>query len=953
MFNVALLPDDLPGWQDVMSCPFCLNVAVDCIRLPHAEPEHDCGVCACADCVREWVVFCDNAELACPRCRYPICAVHLRDVCSRPNVRDPLVARLIADIGAQCPYCDLQGTVSTITSHTTKHCIERHLFTLHKVVAVIQQARKSSVSVSSGESIQCVDAFIALHALSPKEACHYLVQWMASIHQEGGQWADPYADPVRRLFLRLPIEVLDAYEMAWKNNAPPFSFGTVISMHKMVLDNEASMEASLYNATCSRLIDHIAEGFNSDNPLVLSDLTNSLPLSSIFDSIPVSVVGAFAERLLTMVEPPPTNMHSKLLICCIEEEIWDQPNATIWLSSVLKLSNLDVWWSDDLLAYCMYQCMIQGSPLFPMVEAFKGLWLLRHTKTHPMVYPSNWIAALLLAGMYQFDNRREVPDVFVILSMSSAPILEMMVPFMESIWMAFVCDISVRQTQTSEVDPLMMTPRLARALAHYTTTNQNGALNVQQADFYILDEHMPMILSKPNTVTNFSLALHMSSTISWLGHFTLFVALFNPDKLDCGLLADEFVKDILVHTICNCGWWADNTQSHDGVDWGWARIAVRLLAVLARPSNRVLCTEIANRVARQMGDMACFMNMTYRKWNQQVPIFTHPHDLGRLLWLLDDTVLLEFKVLPVFLMSHTGVIMNRLRFVLPQHWTASAATQVVESGAAKTITAVAWTAWFALTVPRDAQCAAVQAADAMTSKKPHTTQNRWVTLLHIQARIIRHRCPGPRADILIRFISDTTGTVNVEQLLDEWVVHPKKEVCVDMNRWAAAAHGHPLVDTPALFVLSQLRHALATFVPVPHQPPISLSTAGLSGSVGDYLVDQASCGCLVRARDALWFVVHYASDVVLISLANRWASNLRNHLVNLCVDDLDYDPMFETNSFLEKRCGMMVPSNEALDCLRLGLRMVMTHDIEPASPILSSDQHWAIDLNIASIMKIS
>lgn len=177
-FDMSIPPDNLPGWQDVLSCPFCLGIAVECIRLPHSEPDRDCGVCACAECVQEWVVFCDNADLVCPRCRYPICAVHLKDVCNRPNPRDPLIARLVADVLAQCPYCDMKGTVSSMTSHANGHRAERQLIKLQRADNIIKQQGALPLP---GFGVQWVNAFVALHALAPTDAFRYLVQWLASV----------------------------------------------------------------------------------------------------------------------------------------------------------------------------------------------------------------------------------------------------------------------------------------------------------------------------------------------------------------------------------------------------------------------------------------------------------------------------------------------------------------------------------------------------------------------------------------------------------------------------------------------------------------------------------------------------------------------------------------------------------------------------------------------------
>lgn len=342
-------------------------------------------------------------------------------------------------------------------------------------------------------------------------------------------------------------------------------------------------------------------------------------------------------------------------------------------------------------------------------------------------------------------------------------------------------------------------------------------------------------------------------------------------------------------------------------------------------------------MARYLGEVVDTGKLTHRNWTLQIPIFPCLHDLERLLWLLSDSVLLDPKVLPVFLLSHGGAIMNRLRFVAPPQWTDSATTQVVEYGAAKTISAVAWAAWFGVTVPRGAQCAAVQAVDRLLGARPHANQNRWVTLLHIHTRMIRHWCPGPRADTLARLISDNAAAVDVEQLLHDWVVFPTTDVRAQIQRWAGAAHGHPFADTPALFVLAQLRHAHQEFVPVPSQPPASVGSGGVSGPVADHLVELASSECVTNAPDAFWFVVHYACDAVLVALAERWSTNLRDRLVKLSADDSHNAQLFDTNWYLDKRCGMLEPRNVALDCLCLGLHMVMKRDIEvDASSLLTA-----------------
>ena len=137
---------------------------------------------------------------------------------------------------------------------------------------------------------------------------------------------------------------------------------------------------------------------------------------------------------------------------------------------------------------------------------------------------------------------------------------------------------------------------------------------------------------------------------------------------------------------------------------------------------------------------------------------------------------------------------------------------------------------------------------------------------------------------------------------------------------------------------------------MPSQPPASIGRAGVAGPVADHLVELASSECLIHARDAFWFVVHYASNAVLVALANRWSTNLRDRLVKLSADESQYAQLFDTNWYLDKRCGMLEPRNVALDCLCLGLHMVMKHDIgADASVLLVSGDNCVMERLIAQL----
>ena len=235
-FNMPL-PEALPGWQDVLSCPFCLDVAIECVRLPHAEQNLDCGACACVECVKEWLVACETSDLTCPRCRYPICAVHLKEVCGRPNPRDPLIARLIGDVAAECPYCEVKGTVSTMVGHAAGHRVERFLESLHNTYSALRQ------TVVAPDYTPWVNTVVAMHAVAPSEACQYLVRWMGAAFAAGGEFGpNDRNTPLRALFVHLPVDTLDVCEIAWKNGAPHFRVGVVMDLYYAMTESHAAME---------------------------------------------------------------------------------------------------------------------------------------------------------------------------------------------------------------------------------------------------------------------------------------------------------------------------------------------------------------------------------------------------------------------------------------------------------------------------------------------------------------------------------------------------------------------------------------------------------------------------------------------------------------------------------------------------------------------------------------
>ena len=196
------LPEALTGWQDVLACPFCLEVATECIRLTHIERDKDCGACACVDCVKNWLNLTETPNLMCPRCRHPLCAANLRETMSLPNPGDPFIHRLIADIPVQCSHCDVRGTMASLLKHNAS-CMGRHLTKLRDADEAIHVAMCRGRLVSG---IQWVDAYVSLHKENPTEAFRYLVRWLAVCEERGIDYV--FHHPFRTLLVRIPLVIL-------------------------------------------------------------------------------------------------------------------------------------------------------------------------------------------------------------------------------------------------------------------------------------------------------------------------------------------------------------------------------------------------------------------------------------------------------------------------------------------------------------------------------------------------------------------------------------------------------------------------------------------------------------------------------------------------------------------------------------------------------------------------
>ena len=407
-------------------------------------------------------------------------------------------------------------------------------------------------------------------------------------------------------------------------------------------------------------------------------------------------------------------------------------------------------------------------------------------------------------------------------------------------------------------------------------------------------------------------------TDSWLGYFTLTDYLFSVDPIDFTNLPDDVVQQILVRALAAPDLWTETKPAGYKPAWEWARIIVRLLAVLIRPANHTICKTAASTVARFMVTAAgAPSDINDINWSHSIPIFPDPRDLERLLWLLDDDVLLQPDILTIFVKSHTGAIQDRLSVVEPYRWTPAAVTQFMNFGAIKSIPIVAWAGWFA----EGRVHFAVQSAAVGMMCGP---VRMWASLLRIHARIPTGCAPPRRANPLARLLSNNAGAADVRQMLADWVVHPTAVTHAEVNRWALAVHGQGMMrESPVIFVLTELRRYCSEFV-VPLLFDVdTMEKKGLV--VWEHLMTMASTGGSTRvALLVLFFVVYYAPECVLIATASHWVRTLRSGLEavdSMPFDDNDHQIELNTLLRLERRCAMICPRSGAVNVLSLGLHM--------------------------------
>ena len=431
-----------------------------------------------------------------------------------------------------------------------------------------------------------------------------------------------------------------------------------------------------YDSVHARLLNQIITGFASDEVDMLVDLRTHLsPL--ILRAIPGPVLRSFAERLRTLA-PAPTHAHAALLVHCIDANVVDEREVVEWMDPILKLSNLDQWWSDELVGHCLCQGMTEGSALCSVVERLVDLWLLRAAHTQVSTTSVYHTMASLVTGTYQFDNPLRLPHVFLALATFRPSVVKTIFNASgPAIWKAFLHRMSMRSAANAH--PLMLSPLVAQQLHPYALNR--GWLygtNLQELMEEILTT-MDMFIENNNVVP---VNVHLPWTMSWLGYFSLAHSLFGTEEFEWDLLSDDFVERLLTTALQHPVWW-----SHADVtpNWGWAATMVRLLAVFVRPANRELCHTAACTVARQLVTMVDIDDLTGKNWAVRVPIFPYPCDFGRFLWLLNDYDVMNSDALPILVKSQTVAILNRLRAVKPVHWTSMAAACVVQHGATRRI----------------------------------------------------------------------------------------------------------------------------------------------------------------------------------------------------------------------------------------------------------------------------
>ena len=885
------MPDALMGWQDVLSCPFCLDVATECIRLTHADDQKDCGACACVVCLKDWLASCDTAALACPRCRHPLYVSYLHEKVHASNPGDPLIARLLADVPAQCRHCNGCGTVATMAKHN-QTCMDRQRAVLRDADDVIYRALCVGTSFS-GKA--WVDAFEALHALNATEAEHYLVHWLSTSEARGIDYT--IHRPFHSLFLRLPLVTMAACEVAWRDDAPKWTTMAGSVLYDMV---HQVQQTTIH----AQLLARFADTLQSDDPAVLTEFFIALP-PHIMQHLPSPSVRAFIERIPSLRHP--TTAHADVLVKCLECCCFAKQEECAALSSVLaNIKNMDGWWSNATVARCICGGSMRRSTMMSvLVPSLTTLWLARCEWDSMMMHSVDAIIASLISGA-NAPFERDPAALFAAVSTAIIPSDILQPHHRTPLWTAFTTDLLARQ----HPPPLILSPQIAMFL--WPAAEQHHCSSSSSS----VRETLVRLLGNPHTFLGDPTDRDIKWTVSWLGHFTLADHLAPGTSSDVlwQEIPDGMAESLLMGALEQADLWC--TGDDDDPQWNWARIVVRLALAFVERASRISCVLAAHTVAHHMGHTRNPEDVCPRNWTARVPIF-RPDGLPKFLGLLTDDTFLQLHTLPVFLRFNTEAVLNRLLQVSPAHWTEDAAIAVVRYAPARWVERVAWSQWFRASVCHFAQRGAIR---AMSKHRHNRRCCTWMTLLRVTAGAPSSQRPPRHADAMSRLVSVGAGTADVDAVLTDWLVSPTPQIQALLRCWATAA----VAEQPESFLLSHL--ALYCMQAITPSRPIAgfVTPDRLSSAVGKHLhawTQSIMDTSILDACNTLWLVLYFGDDDSLVAMAQLWWTELRRRLIAVSIASGNHFINVPMLHRLECRCAAFHPPVVALDCLCMGLHM--------------------------------
>ena len=892
------MPDALTGWQDVLSCPFCLDVATECIRLTHSDDAKNCGACACVPCLKDWLASCNvkrDTVLACPRCRHPLLVAQLHKQVRAPNPGDPLIARLLADVPAHCRYCSASGTVASMAKHHPM-CLHRQLARLQDADDLIHQAMCGGPRAPEGALGRAwVAAMEAVHALDPTEAERYLVRWLAASEGRGIDYAVHH--PFRALFGGLPLVTLAACETAWDNDAPKWTTVAGTALYDWATD---ATPADQRTHTQTRLLARLARTLESDDPVVLTEFTRALS-PPVVQRLPPAAVRAFIERIPSLGGPP-TTAHTDLLVKCLE---WCgggfTPDETLALVSPVLA--MDAWWSNATVAHCVHRGSIERSALSVLVPSLTALWRGRGPP-QDVAHSVDATMASLISGTYRFEGNPTA--LFAAVSSISTATCDVLQPEHRGpLWTAFANDLVARHRPEADDPPpplLMLSPRIALFLC--------PAVEPQHTR-----EPLLRLLMNPYAFVGTD-RRDIRWTVSWLGHFTLADRMgVHTSELAWHEIPDGVAESILMGALEQADLWH---TAEDDRQWNWARIVVHLVVAFAVRASRISCVLAAHTVTHHIGHARRPEEVCPRNWTAQVPLFLGSC-LSTFLCMLTDETFLQLDTLLLFLRSHTEAVLNRLLAVSPLHWTEDTAAAVVRHTPARWVERVAWSQWFRASVSHYAQRGAIRTMGSVSNHR-HSSRRccTWVTLLRVTSVAPSDQRAPRHADAMSRFVSVGAGSAEVDAVLAEWLVAPTPPIRVLLRNWATAA----VAEHAESYLLSHI--ALFCMQAITPRLPIDIPRR-LSAAVGNHLhawtrsrMDPSS---IVDACNTLWLVVYFGDDDALVAMAQLWWTDLRKHLIAVSVASGNHFLPVPMLQRLEFRCAAFHPPVIALDCLCMGLHM--------------------------------